>query len=412
MAVPRGLQLVLLTALGLAGPLYFLFQIEDQRTFRSILISAAVSVVGFFATRWLIPHVAKKTLSRGICGKDLNKQGAPGADTPIPESAGLAPAVVFLLCIICFELLHYYDADSIVQFVTSGFRGKLRLGTLPDAWLVDYNAALATVAFMVFLGFADDVLDIRWRVKLILPFFAALPLLVAYSGGTGVAVPKPLQSALGLPSFLELGPLYHAYMVALTIFCTNSINILAGVNGLEAGQTFVVACALLLHNMAELSGFAGTVPALRDAHLFSAYLLLPLAATTMGLLVYNWYPSRVFVGDTFTYFAGITIAVAGILGHQSETLLLFLIPQVFNFLYSTPQLFGLVPCPRHRLPVFDPKTGLLRPKDKADWNLVQLTLQLFGNCSENALCTRILAIQAACCAFGFGVRWALQGIYK
>jgi UDP-N-acetylglucosamine--dolichyl-phosphate N-acetylglucosaminephosphotransferase len=40
------------------------------------------------------------------------------------------------------------------------------------------------------------------------------------------------------------------------------------------------------------------------------------------------YPSKVFVGDTFTYFAGMTIAVAGILGHFSETLLLFLVPQV------------------------------------------------------------------------------------
>ena len=61
---------------------------------------------------------------------------------------------------------------------------------------------------MVFLGFADDVLDVRWRVKLVLPLFASLPLLVAYRGGTGVAVPKPLQAALGLPSFLELGLLY------------------------------------------------------------------------------------------------------------------------------------------------------------------------------------------------------------
>ncbi|GBF90594.1 hypothetical protein Rsub_03166 [Raphidocelis subcapitata] len=412
MAVPRPLQLALLTVLGLSGPAYFLFQIEDQRTFRSVLISGVVALAGFFATRWLLPFVAQKTLARGICGKDLNKKGTPGADTPIPESAGLAPACVFLLCIICFELLHYYDADSVVKFVSSGFRGSLRLEALPDAWLVDYNAALATVCFMVFLGFADDVLDIRWRVKLILPLFASLPLLVAYSGGTGVAVPKPLQAALGLPSFLELGLLYKGYMVALTIFCTNSINILAGVNGLEAGQTFIVACALLLHNLVELSGFAGTVPALRDGHLFSAYLMLPLAATTLGLLTFNWYPSRVFVGDTFTYFAGMTIAVAGILGHQSETLLLFLIPQVFNFVYSLPQLFGFVPCPRHRLPVFDPKTGLLRPKDQPDWNLVNLTLQLFGPCGENVLCARILALQAACCAFGFGARWALQGIYK
>ena len=56
------------------------------------------------------------------------------------------------------------------------------------------------------------------------------------------------------------------------------------------------------------------------------------------------------MGDTFTYFAGMTLAVAGILGHFSETLLLFFIPQVINFVYSLPQLFKIVPCPRHRLP--------------------------------------------------------------
>ncbi len=47
---------------------------------------------------------------------------------------------------------------------------------IEDAWLVDYNAALATICFMLFLGFADDVLDIPWRVKLLLPALASLPL--------------------------------------------------------------------------------------------------------------------------------------------------------------------------------------------------------------------------------------------
>jgi UDP-N-acetylglucosamine--dolichyl-phosphate N-acetylglucosaminephosphotransferase len=60
------------------------------------------------------------------------------------------------------------------------------------------------------------------------------------------------------------------------------------------------------------------------------------------------------VGDTYCYFAGMTFAVVGILGHFSKTLLLFFIPQILNFLYSTPQLFKLVPCPRHRLPVCVP----------------------------------------------------------
>lgn len=54
-----------------------------------------------------------------------------------------------------------------------------------------------------------------------------------------------------------------------------------------------------------------------------------------------------------------TFAVVAILGHFSKTLLLFFIPQIFNFLYSTPQLFGMLPCPRHRLPRYDNKTHLL-----------------------------------------------------
>ncbi|KAG2485717.1 hypothetical protein HYH03_015601 [Edaphochlamys debaryana] len=411
--MPRNLQLFLLALLGFGLPAWAFTLITDVRAQQLIVACAAVSVFGFLGTAYLVPKVASKTQARGICGKDLNKKGTPAGDVPIPEAAGLAPGCIFLLCVICIELLHYYDIGSLVGFVRSGFVGELKAEPIADAWLVDYNAALATIGFMLFLGFTDDVLDIRWRVKLILPLFASLPLLAAYSGGTGIAVPKPLLSlGLGLPAYLELGILYKLFMVMLTIFCTNSINILAGVNGLEAGQTFIVACAVLLHNLLAVAGWAGATPGVRDGHLFSSYLMMPLAATTFGLLVFNWYPSKVFVGDTFTYFAGMTIAVAGILGHFSETLLLFLLPQVFNFVYSLPQLFKIVPCPRHRLPVFDPTTGLLRPKDAPDWNLVNLTLQLFGRCSENALCVRVLGFQVASCAVAFGLRYLLQGYYK
>jgi hypothetical protein len=55
---------------------------------------------------------------------------------------------------------------------------------------VDYNAALATICFMLFLGFADDVLDIPWRVKLLLPALASLPLVRFKFHGTK---PVPLK---------------------------------------------------------------------------------------------------------------------------------------------------------------------------------------------------------------------------
>jgi len=37
------------------------------------------------------------------------------------------------------------------------------------------------------------VLDIPWRVKLLLPMLASLPLLIAYSGATAISLPKPVQ---------------------------------------------------------------------------------------------------------------------------------------------------------------------------------------------------------------------------
>ena len=353
--------------------------------------------------------------------------GTPAGAIPIPESLGLAPASIFLVTIALFQHAHH----------SGGLLGGGALPPASEAWLVDYNAALAAIACAAFLGFADDVLDIPWRVKLLLPILASLPLVVAYGGGTGIAVPKPLRALLHLPSFLELGPLYKVYMVLLAVFCSNAINILAGVNGLEVGQTVVIAVAVACHNLlairagtariaAAVAGggsglFAGALQPTQasalaaarasvDGHLFSLYLMLPLAATSLGLLWHNWFPAAVFVGDTFTYFAGMALAVAGILGHFSETLLIFLIPQVFNFAYSLPQLFKFVPCPRHRLPALDPATGLLHATP--NWNLVNLALRVRGPLTERRLCVELLALQAACCAAGFAARHLLQGVYK
>lgn len=55
-----------------------------------------------------------------------------------------------------------------------------------------------------------------------------------------------------------------------------------------------------------------------------------------------------------------TFAVVGILSHFSKTVLLFFLPQIINFLYSVPQLFHFIPCPRHRLPKYSAETNLLQ----------------------------------------------------
>jgi len=53
------------------------------------------------------------------------------------------------------------DLSAALQ-VVGGFEGPITLEAVHLDWQVDYNAALATICFMLFLGFADDVLDIPW----------------------------------------------------------------------------------------------------------------------------------------------------------------------------------------------------------------------------------------------------------
>lgn len=228
--------------------------------------------------------------------------------------------------------------------------------------LASYGFAYGTIATVTILGILDDSFDMRWRHKFFIPAFAALPMLGLYFvdfGVTHVVVPVPLRNYLG--HLVDLGGFYYLYMAAISIFCPNCINILAGVNGIEVGQSLVIAFLLVLNDMLYLSPRLHQPHPAAESHLFSVYLLLPFIGVSLALLKHNWFPAKVFVGDTYCYFAGMVFAVVGILGHFSKTLLLLFIPQIFNFCYSAPQLFKIVPCPRHRLPRFNARTGLLEP---------------------------------------------------
>lgn len=43
-------------------------------------------------------------------------------------------------------------------------------------------------------------------------------------------------------------------MGMLAVFCTNAINILAGINGIESGQALFISGSIIVFNLLELSG--------------------------------------------------------------------------------------------------------------------------------------------------------------
>ncbi|OTA95541.1 hypothetical protein M434DRAFT_393755 [Hypoxylon sp. CO27-5] len=355
-----------------------------------LVASLALSGLAFAASYAMIQWLGPTFIKAGLKGRDLSKVNNAHY---IPECMGGICAVVYLLIIIVFIPFPFYkdivvatsgggnrDVVMNVEFVQ---KGRL-LHKFPHSKLASYLSAIISLQSITLLGIGDDLFDIRWRHKFFIPAFASIPLLVIYFidfGVTSIVLPTFLQPYVGRELF-DLGILYYGYMSAFSIFSPNSINILAGINGIEVSQSIVIAL-LLAFNDALYLLTPYPHPA-TDSHLFSLYFLLPFLGVSFALLIHNWYPARVFPGDTYCYFAGMVFVVVSILGHFSKTLILLLVPQIFNFVYSTPQLFGLIPCPRHRLPHFNARTGLLEPsvtkweKDKQPRPVIEKALRLLA----------------------------------
>lgn len=150
---------------------------------------------------------------------------------------------------------------------------------------VELILALLSICCMILLGFADDVFNLKWRFKLLLPTIASFPLLMGYYvnfNSTTVILPNIMRPYLG--HSLDIGYLYYVFMAMLAVFCTNAINILAGINGLEVGQSMILAISVIIFNVTEIFLNYG----MRHHH-FSLYLLLPYLATTVALWKYNKY---------------------------------------------------------------------------------------------------------------------------
>ncbi|VDN05360.1 unnamed protein product [Thelazia callipaeda] len=305
----------------------------------SILVNILLSGVGAYVSYYIILEYIPVFVKRQMYGRDQCKID----NRPIPEPIGVISAAVYLIVMFLFLPFPVYEWS---HFESSA----------PHENFLMFLSALTAICSAVLLGFADDVLDLRWRHKLLFPTLSSLPLLLVYylSGSpTTIILPSLIRKVIPVEECIDIGIFYYIYMGMMVVFCTNTINILAGINGLEAGQAIIIAASVVSYNLIILR------PSDSLCHSISLYFLLPFLSTTSVLLYFNWYPAQVFVGDTFCYWAGMTLASASILGKFSKTMMLFLIPQVFNFIYSTPQLFHLLPCPRHRLPKFNSETNTL-----------------------------------------------------
>ena len=130
----------------------------------SKIVAVVIGVLGWAVTRWLTPSVKQLMVKKGINGLDINKKGSEAGEKHIPECLGFAAAIAF--CMVGLMLTP----------VLKVYRTTEELNR--------HMAVLVTILGTILLGFADDILDLKWRYKLLFPFFIIIPLVSVYDGIT------------------------------------------------------------------------------------------------------------------------------------------------------------------------------------------------------------------------------------
>lgn len=311
-----------------------------------VLLAMACS----FIVVWVMtPFIVERMRLRGITGKDMNKFSKPAVAEMGGISVMFGLAFGVIVAIFCFTFLRIIKIDLTLLL-----------------------AALLTVLLVGFIGIVDDLIGWRKGIRqwqhALFPLFAALPLMAARAGTTIVNMPF-----VGL---VPLGIYYSLVLVPLGITgATNAFNMLAGFNGLEAGLGLICSLTLL-------------VISLSTGHFESAILLAALCGALIAFLRYNWFPAKVFGGDSLTLMNGAAIAAASIIGDM-EKIGLMLIAIFFVELvlkarhWFQAQSFGI---PK--------KNGSLGP-DKKIGSLTQVVMWLGkGRLKERQVTLAILFLQA------------------
>ncbi|MDJ0577284.1 MAG: MraY family glycosyltransferase [Xenococcaceae cyanobacterium MO_234.B1] len=176
-----------------------------------------------------------------------------------------------------------------------------RLGaftTIPPSKQLEVGAILCGSILFFCIGFADDLLSLTPRSRLIMQIAVA-----AGCWFTGVRIDflsVPFAGLIHL-SWLSL-PITVIWLVGMA----NAINWIDGVDGLAAGVSGIAAVVMLIVTLFMNQPAAALIAA-------------ALAGAALGFLRYNFNPAQIFMGDGGAYFMGFTLAGVGVIGLVKTT---------------------------------------------------------------------------------------------
>lgn len=169
------------------------------------------------------------------------------------------------------------------------------------------NSILIGSFIIILTGMIDDIKPLDAKDKLIGQLLSAA--IIAFYG----EILLDNITAFGLN--INFGYFAYPITIIFIVACMNIINLIDGLDGLAGGVSAIFFMTIII-----ICFFQGRTTGLEFT------LALITLGSTLGFLVHNFYPAKIFAGDSGALFLGFIIAVISLLGFKATVLTSVFIP--------------------------------------------------------------------------------------
>lgn len=329
-------------------------------------------LMAFLCTLVVIPRFMTFLRDSQIVGIDQQKKGKPllPSSGGLPVAFGLLGAIMASIFLNTF-FIHTSLNTTVLLAASSTILAISLVGILDDLNIKQTQNIART-------GTIEYRVGLRQWVKPIMTLAGAVPLMVISAGASDLVLPF-----IGL---INVGILYPLLFIPLAVVIVSNVNnMLAGMNGLEAGLGFVASLSLGMY-LFLVQRLEGSI------------ISLSLAASLLAFLYYNRYPARILPGDSLTYLIGATFVTAVIVGNAEKFAIFIYLPWIAEALLKLRGKFAVSSLGTIQ------EDGTLKNSYKNIYSLTHIFLRK-GKYTEKKITFFLILAEVIICILGFLIFW-------
>ena len=188
---------------------------------------------------------------------------------------------------------------------------------------IQMNSILIGSFIIVLTGMIDDIKPISPKSKLLGQIMASS--VIAFYGN----ILLNNLTVFGLN--IEFGIFAYPITILFIVACTNIINLIDGLDGLSSGISSIFYLSTIV-----ICFFQSRFNELEFI------LSLIMLGSTLGFLVHNFHPAKIFAGDSGALFMGFVIAVTSLLGFKTTAITSIFIPLMILAVPILDTLFAIL----------------------------------------------------------------------